>query len=238
MRHLIMVYTVLIYRCPLGQKKKQKNKCIDSGNPTDPTFLGPTMLSDDLAHARENLNVQRCHKCRGVPVNSLTHWRTCLAHNCINKLRKYFINLVRVQQWRCLLSCFCQCSVILGTWDMFAYKRQTNCLCYFLTSQFTSSPLSEIFFLFYLCDFHRVATLMQKQNSLTFHWPFPDQIQFFTDQIQFFTDQITVLLPPICFLAADKWLSPFTSSLKCTSLILQMKQIKSLNSFLAQNVPK
>ena len=28
----------------------------------------------------------------------------------------------------------------------------------------------------------RVATLMQKQNSLTFHWLFPDQIQFFTDQ--------------------------------------------------------
>ena len=31
---------------------------------------------------------------------------------------------------------------------------------------------------------------------------------------------------------------PFPSSLKCTSRILQMKQIKSLNSFLAQNVLK
>ena len=39
-----------------------------------------------------------------------------------------------------------------------------------------------------------------------------------------------------CLLAADKWQIPFSSSLKCTSLILQMKQIKSLNSFLAQNV--
>ena len=43
-----------------------------------------------------------------------------------------------------------------------------------------------------------------------------------------------------CFydLAADKWQIPFTSSLKCTSLTLQMKQIKSLNSFLAQRVLK
>ena len=72
---------------------------------------------------------------------------------------------------------------------------------------------------------------MQKQNSLTFHWLFPDQIQFFTDQN-------TAVLRPICLLAADKWQIPFTSSLKCTSLILQMKQIKSLNSFLAQNVLK
>ena len=78
---------------------------------------------------------------------------------------------------------------------------------------------------------YRVATLMQKQNSLTFHW-------FSPDQIQFFTAQNTVVLRPICLLAADKWQIPFTSSLKCTSLILQMKQIKSLNSFLAQNVLK
>ena len=77
----------------------------------------------------------------------------------------------------------------------------------------------------------RVATLMQKQNSLTFHWLFPDQNQFFTDQ------NIAVL-QPICLLAADKWQIPFTSSLKCTSLILQMKQIKSLNSLLAQNILK
>ena len=60
----------------------------------------------------------------------------------------------------------------------------------------------------------------------------------FPDQIQFFTDQNTAVLRPICFLAVDKWQIPFTSSLKCTSLILQMKQIKSLNSFLAQNVLK
>ena len=79
--------------------------------------------------------------------------------------------------------------------------------------------------------FFRVATLMQKQNSLTFHWLFPDQIQFFTDQN-------TAVLQPICLLAADKWQIPFTSSLNCTSLILQIKEIKSLNSFLAQNVPK
>ena len=79
--------------------------------------------------------------------------------------------------------------------------------------------------------FFRVATLMQKQNSLTFHWLFPDQIQFFTDQN-------TAVLRPICLLAADKWQIPFTSSLNCTSLILQIKEIKSLNSFLAQNVPK
>ena len=72
---------------------------------------------------------------------------------------------------------------------------------------------------------------MQKQNSLTFHWLFPDQIQFFTDQN-------TAVLQPICLLAADKWQIPFTSSLNCTSLILQMKEIKSLNSFLAQNVLK
>ena len=70
---------------------------------------------------------------------------------------------------------------------------------------------------------------MQKQNSLTFHWLFPDQIQFFTDQN-------TAVLRAICLLAADKWQIPFTSSLNCTSVILQMKQIKSLNSFLAQNV--
>ena len=36
----------------------------------------------------------------------------------------------------------------------------------------------------------------------------------------------------------SRWQIPFTSSLKCTTLILQMKQIKSLNSFLAQNVLK
>ena len=66
---------------------------------------------------------------------------------------------------------------------------------------------------------------MQKQNSLTFHWLFPDQIQFFRDKN-------TAVLQPICLLAA------FTSSLKCTSLILQMKQIKSLNSLLAQNIQK
>ena len=65
----------------------------------------------------------------------------------------------------------------------------------------------------------------------TFHWLFPDQIQFFTNQN-------TAVLRPICLLAADKWQIPFTSSLKCTSLILQMKQIKPLNSFLAQNVLK
>ena len=53
-----------------------------------------------------------------------------------------------------------------------------------------------------------------------------------------FTDQNTAVLRPICLLAADKWQIPFTSSLKCTSLILQMKQIKSLNSFLAQNILK
>ena len=76
----------------------------------------------------------------------------------------------------------------------------------------------------------RVATLMQKQNSMTFHW-------LFSDQIQFFTDQNTAVLWPICLLAADKWQSLFTSSLKCGSLILQMKQIKPL-VFLAQNVLK
>ena len=58
----------------------------------------------------------------------------------------------------------------------------------------------------------------------------------FPDQIQFFTAQNTEVLRPICLLAADKWQIPFTSSLKCTSLILYMKQIKSLHSFLAQNV--
>ena len=63
------------------------------------------------------------------------------------------------------------------------------------------------------------------------HWLFPDQIQFFTDQN-------TAVLRPICLLVADKWQIPFTSSLKCTSLIIQTKQIKSLNSFLAQNVLK
>ena len=74
-----------------------------------------------------------------------------------------------------------------------------------------------------------VATLMhKKKNSPSFHWLFPDQIQFFTDQN-------TAVLRPICLLAANKRQSPFTSSLKCTSLILQMK---SLNSFLAQNVLK
>ena len=77
----------------------------------------------------------------------------------------------------------------------------------------------------------RVATLMQKQNSLTFHWLFPDQIQIFTDQN-------TAVLWPISLLTADKGQIPFTSSLKCTSLILQMKQIKSSNTFLAQNVLK
>ena len=76
-----------------------------------------------------------------------------------------------------------------------------------------------------------VANLRQKQNSLTFHW-------LFSDQIQFFTDQNIAVLQPICLVAADKWQIPFTSSLKCTSLILQMKQIKSLNSFLAQNILK
>ena len=77
----------------------------------------------------------------------------------------------------------------------------------------------------------RAATLRQKQNSLTFYWLFPDQIQFFTDQN-------TAVLRPICLLAADKLQIPFTCSLKCTPLILQMKQIKSLNSLLAQNVLK
>ena len=77
----------------------------------------------------------------------------------------------------------------------------------------------------------RVATFMQKQNSLTFLWLFPDQIQFFIDQN-------TAVLRPICLLAANKWQSLFTSSLKCTSLILQTEQIKSLNNFFAQNVLK
>ena len=77
----------------------------------------------------------------------------------------------------------------------------------------------------------RVATLMQKQNSPTFYWLFPDQIQFFTDWN-------TAVLRPICLLAADKLQILFTSSLKYTSLIFQMKQIKSLNSFSAQNVLK
>ena len=63
-------------------------------------------------------------------------------------------------------------------------------------------------------------------------------LRLFPDQIQFFTDQNTVVVWPICLLAADKWQIPFISSLKCTSLILQMEQIKSLNSFLAQNVLK
>ena len=58
--------------------------------------------------------------------------------------------------------------------------------------------------------------------------------RLFTDQFQFFTP----VLRPVCLLAADKWQIPLTSSLKCTSLILQMKQIKSLNSFLAQNALK
>ena len=60
----------------------------------------------------------------------------------------------------------------------------------------------------------------------------------FPDQIQFFTDQNTAVLRPVCLLAADKWQIPFTSSLNCTSLILQMKEIKSLNSVLVQNVLK
>ena len=72
-----------------------------------------------------------------------------------------------------------------------------------------------------------MVTLIQKQNSLTFHWP-----------NSVFNDQSTAVLWPVCLLTADKWQIPFTSSLKCTSLILQMKQIKSLNSFLAQNVLK
>ena len=70
------------------------------------------------------------------------------------------------------------------------------------------------FFALLLRNRKQVATLMQKQNSLTFHWLFPDQIQFFTDQN-------TAVLRPICLLAADKWQIPFTSSLKCTCLILQ-----------------
>ena len=78
---------------------------------------------------------------------------------------------------------------------------------------------------------HEIISTRVKQNSLTFHWLFPDQIQFFTDQN-------TAVLRPIFLFAADKWQSPFTSSLKCTSLILQMKEIKSLNGFLAQNVLK
>ena len=80
----------------------------------------------------------------------------------------------------------------------------------------------------------RVATLREKQNSLTFHWLFPDQIQFFTDQI-------TAVLWPICLLAADKWQISFTSSLKCNShwsVERVVTRIKSLNSFLAQNVLK
>ena len=60
----------------------------------------------------------------------------------------------------------------------------------------------------------------------------------FHDQIQFFIDQNTAVLRPICLLAANKWQSLFTSSLKCTSLILQTEQIKSLNNFFAQNVLK
>ena len=72
---------------------------------------------------------------------------------------------------------------------------------------------------------------MHKQNKPVFHRLFPDQIQFFNDQN-------TAVLQPICLLAADKQQSPLTTSLKCTSLILQKKQIKSLNSFLAQNVLK
>ena len=88
----------------------------------------------------------------------------------------------------------------------------------------------SIFLWFTMC-LYSVATLRQKQNSLTFHRLFPDQIQFFTNQK-------TAVLRPICQLAADKWRIPVTSSFKCTCLILQMKQIKSLNSFLAQNVLK
>ena len=76
---------------------------------------------------------------------------------------------------------------------------------------------------------HHAGWLPSCRNKIP--WLFPDQIQFFTDQN-------TVALWPICLLAADKWQIPFASSLNCTSLILQMKQIKYLNSFLAQNVLK
>ena len=78
---------------------------------------------------------------------------------------------------------------------------------------------------------HRIYSGWLPSGRNKIPWLFPDQIQFFTDQN-------TVVLRPICLLAADKWQIPFTSSLKCTSLILEMKQIKSLNSFLAQNVLK
>ena len=64
---------------------------------------------------------------------------------------------------------------------------------------------------------------------------FPD---FSLTKFSFSLTKILQFYDPIGLLAADKWQIPFTSSLKCTSLILQMKQIKSLNSFLAQNVLK
>ena len=62
---------------------------------------------------------------------------------------------------------------------------------------------------------------MQKQNSLTFQWLFPDQIQFFTDQNN-------AVLQPICLLAANKWQIPYTSSLKCISLILQINETNKI----------
>ena len=73
-------------------------------------------------------------------------------------------------------------------------------------------------------------------------WPpsnkqkFPDfsltKFSFSLTKILWFYD-LFIFSQPI-----NDWQIPFTSSLKCTSLILQMNQIKSLNSFLAQNVLK
>ena len=66
-------------------------------------------------------------------------------------------------------------------------------------------------------------------------WLFTD---FSLTKFSFSLTKILQFYNPICLLTADKWQSPFTISLKSTSLILQMKQIESLNSFLAQNVLK
>ena len=59
--------------------------------------------------------------------------------------------------------------------------------------------------------------LSQRQNSLTSHWLFPDKILFFPDQN-------TEFLRHFSLLAADKWKILFSSSLKCTSRILQFKR--------------
>ena len=81
-----------------------------------------------------------------------------------------------------------------------------------------------------------MAHLLRPSNRNKIPWLFTDfsltKFSFSLTKILWFYD-IFIFSQPI----NDRQI-PFTSSLKCTSLILQMKQIKSLNSFLAQNVLK